>query len=109
MGEILNSGMMWRGYNTADPTNDDVTLTAATASTVTFDQTCNRLIVANYSPYPVALKLGGGVAATESVWDVWLQPRTVFAGGVNYNGISLYSAYPAHVAYCAFREDNTAV
>jgi hypothetical protein len=52
MGEILNSGMMWRGYNTADPTNDDVTLTAATASTVQFDQTCNRLIVANYSPSP---------------------------------------------------------
>lgn len=107
MGEILNSGMMWRGYNTADPTNDDVTLVAGTATTVVFDQTCNRLIVANYSPYPVAVKFGG-TAATQSEWDVWLQPRTTFAGGVNFNGVSLYSAYPAHVAYFAFREDNTA-
>lgn len=107
MAEILNQGMLYRGYNTADPTNSDFTLTGGQAFTATFDQACNRLIVVNYSPYPVNLTLGRPASST--AYDVVLQPYMGFAGHVNVGSIGLYCANNAHVAFYSFREDNTAI
>ncbi len=106
MAEILNSGMMWRGYNTADATNSDTTLTAGQALAVPFDQSCNRLVVLNYGPYPVNVTLGRPASST--AYDILLQPGQSVAGGINVSGIGLWSAGASHVVWYPLREDNTA-
>ncbi|AEJ41346.1 hypothetical protein TPY_3194 [Sulfobacillus acidophilus TPY] len=108
MGEILNSGMMWRGYNTADPNNSYATTTAGTALTQGFTQYVNRVIVYNLGPVPLYVKFGG-VAASNTSYDIVLPPRTGFAGGLNTNAVSVYSADAVTVYIGGFREDNTSI
>lgn len=106
MGEILNSGMMWRGYNTPDPNNSYFTTKAATALTQAFSQTVNRIIVYHQGSVPLYVKFGGE-DASETNYDVVLPPTMGVAGGLNTNAVSVYSA-DAVIAYIGgFREDNT--
>lgn len=108
MGEILNSGMMWRGYNTPDPNNSYFTTTAATALTLTFTQTVNRIIVYNRGPVSMNIKFGG-VAASASSYDIVLPPGSGMAGGLNTTAVSVYSADAVECYIGGFREDNTGV
>ncbi len=107
MGEILNAGMQWRGYNTPDPNNSYTTTTAGEALTQAFTQTVNRVVVYNQGAVPLYVKFGG-TAAAEDNYDVVLPPLTGIAGGLNTNAVSVYSASDAQVYLGGFREDNTA-
>lgn len=108
MGEILNSGMMWRGYNYPDPNNSYFTTVAGQATTQPFTQAVNRVVVYHEGSVPLYVKFGGAAAGVNS-YDVVLPPRTGIAGGVNTNAVSVYSADAVPVYIGGFREDNTAI
>jgi hypothetical protein len=107
MGEILNAGMQWRGYNTPDPNNSYATTTAAQALTQAFTQTVNRVVVYHMGLVPLYVKFGGTAAAVDN-YDVVLPPLAGMAGGLNTNAVSIYSADAVQVYIGGFREDNTA-
>ncbi|NMP24050.1 hypothetical protein [Sulfobacillus harzensis] len=108
MGEILNSGMMWRGYNYPDPNNSYFTTTAGQALTQDFTQAVNRVVVYHDGSVPLYVKFGG-VAASETSYDVVLPPRMGIAGGLNTTAVSVYSADAVTCYIGGFREDNTSI
>lgn len=108
MGEILNSGMLWRGYNTPDPNNSYFTTTAGQATTQPFTQTVNRVVVYHTGPVPLYVKFGG-TAASDTSYDVVLPPLTGFAGGINTNAVSVWSNDAVTAYIGGFREDNTSI
>lgn len=108
MGEILNSGMVWRGYNTSDPNNSYFTTTAATALTQPFTQAVNRVIVYNQGGNRMYVKFGG-TDASPTNYDVVLPPLMGLAGGMNTTAVSVYTSGATAGYLGGFREDNTAV
>lgn len=108
MGEILNAGVQWRGYNQPDPANSGIDLAAATAQTLEFDQSVNRVLILNASPETIFLNFGYAAPSPTSSQLVLLS-GTAFSGGLNTRAISLYAAAAATVYLAGFREDNESV
>jgi len=109
MGEILNSGMMWRGYNTPDPNNSYFTTTAGQALTLGFTQAVNRVLIYNQGPVPMYVKFETNTAASPTNYDVVIPPYMGFAGGLNTGPVSVYTSEAVTCYIGGFREDNTSI
>lgn len=108
MGEILNAGMQWRGYNTPDPNNSYVNLTGNAALTQTFTQTVNRVVIHWDGTALLYVKFGGTAAAADN-YDLVIPSAMGFAGGINTNAVSVFTTYGAVCYIGGFREDNTGI
>jgi hypothetical protein len=104
MAEYLNQSMLYRGYNWIDKGGSkDVVLAPGGSYSAVWQMSPNRVIVVNWSPYPLYVQHGS--VPTEDLYDFVLQ------GGTSLNipwntAICLYSPMGGHVGIYGLREDN---
>ncbi|PSR21089.1 MAG: hypothetical protein C7B43_21505 [Sulfobacillus benefaciens] len=108
MAGILESAMLWRGYNTLDPNNSYYTLAGnGNGAGLTFTQPVNRVMVTNYGN--VAINVKFGESASNTNYDIVLTPKMGLAISANFAQIGLWAPENVVVGVYGLREDNTAI